>query len=102
MFCTARKRRPHCGKTLLQFERLEARQMMSATPPTVLGVEVVGTSWTSDFKSYLQSTGQGAIGYEIPLGSAAQTASLTWKNIDQIAIKFSEDVHVKAADLSVS
>jgi hypothetical protein len=76
--------------------------MLSSAPPSVAGVEVLGTNWTSSFVGYLQGAGQGTAGYKIPLGSAAQSASLTWNNINQIAITFNEDVNVKVADLSLS
>jgi hypothetical protein len=84
------------------FEQLESRHLLSGTPPTVVGVEVAGTAWSEAFTDYLQSAQQGTNGYSIPRGSSAQSATLTWTNIDQIIITFSEDVDVDAADLSVS
>jgi hypothetical protein len=99
--------RPFCNhskyrRPTLRFETLESRQMLSAAPPRVVAVEVASTSWSSDFVSYLQKSDQGSAGYAIPAGSSAQSASLTWTNIDQVIIKFNQDVNITAADLSVS
>ena len=38
----------------------------------------------------------------IPLGSSAQSDTLTWTNLDQIRIKFNTDVVINSAALSVS
>jgi hypothetical protein len=51
---------------------------------------------------YLQTAGLGTNGYSIPTGSTAQSATLTWDNLDKIIVTFSEDVHVDSADLSLS
>jgi hypothetical protein len=83
-------------------ELLERRDLLSGTPPTVVSVEVAGTSWSAPFVEFLQDSGLGTNGYRVPVGSAAQAATLTWTNLDQIIISFSEDVHVDAADLSLS
>jgi hypothetical protein len=86
----------------LSLEVLERREMLSASP-VVTGVEVSSTSWSSAFVASLQNPNQAGVeGYAIPTGSSAQSASLTWINLDQIKIRFSQDVHVDAADLSVS
>lgn len=86
----------------LAVEMLERRDLLSGTPPTVVKVEVAGTSWSEAFVDYLQTAGMGTNGYSIPVGSSAQAASLTWTNLDQIMITFSEDVHIDVADLSLS
>ena len=83
------------------FEILERRDMLSAAP-TVVAVEIASTAWSETFVDYLQSASLGQQGYAIPLGSSAQSASLTWANLDQIKIKFSKDVIVDSADLSLS
>ncbi|MEX0641980.1 MAG: hypothetical protein WD468_04730 [Pirellulales bacterium] len=80
---------------------LERRDLLSAAP-TVVAVEVASTSWSETFVDYLQTSGQGEEGYSIPKGSSAQSASLTWTNLDQIKIKFSKDVIIDSADLSLS
>ena len=84
----------------LRLETLETRAMLSH--PAVTAVNVAGTNWNPSFVSYLQSSGLGAGGYAIPVGSSAQLQTLPWTNINQIRITFSEDVVVHAEDLSVS
>jgi hypothetical protein len=83
------------------FEILERREMLSAAP-AVVAVEVASTSWSETFVDYLQSASLGQEGYAIPLGSSAQSATLTWTNLDQIKIRFNKDVIVDSADLSLS
>ena len=84
------------------FEALERRDMLSGTPPTVTNVEVASTAWSTAFVGYLQTAGLGTNGYSIPRGSTAQSATLTWDNINQIMLTFSKDVRADAADLSIS
>ena len=84
----------------LRLESLEDRCMMAH--PAVSAVNVAGTSWSSSFVSYLESSGLGTGGYAIPVGSSTQLQTLSWNNVNQIKITFSEDVNVDAADLSVS
>jgi hypothetical protein len=93
----------HRGQTGRRWsmEALERRDMLSGAP-TVVNVEVASTSWSSAFVEFLQDNDLGTNGYAIPVGSSAQSCSLTWTGIDQIIITFSEDVHVDAADLSLS
>jgi hypothetical protein len=85
-----------------RFECLERRDMLSGTPPKVVDVEVGSTSWSPAFVQHLKDNSLGTVGYSIPTGSSAQSASLTWTNVDQIHILFSEDVDVDKADLSLS
>lgn len=85
-------------KTARYFECLEDRLALSATP-TVAGIAVSSTQWSPAFIAKL---GGDISGYSIPVGSSAQTAALSWSNIDQIKIKFSEDVIVQVTDLSLS
>lgn len=92
---------PRAGSRRLRGECLERRDMLSGTPPTVVEVQVAATEWSESFLDYLQASGKGTDGYTIPTGSAAQTATLSWTGIDQIKIRFSEDVQVDAADLSL-
>lgn len=93
---TRHRRRP------LGVEVFESRNMLSASPPTVVAVEVSSTSWSANFTDYLQSHDLGENGYAIPSGSAAQTAPLPWSNINQIHIRFSEDVWIDSTDLVIS
>ena len=105
MFYVARpikyRTRTH-GPRRFAIETLERRDLLSGTPPTVVKVEVGSTAWSETFVDYLQTAGLGTNGYSIPVGSSAQAASLTWTNIDKIAITFSKDVDVQSADLSLS
>ncbi len=89
-------------KNRFQIESLERREMLSGTPPTVTKVEVGSTAWSSAFVQFLNPANPSAVGYAIPVGSSAQSATITWDNINEIAITFSKDVNVDAADLSLS
>ena len=83
------------------FEVLERRDMLSGTP-TVTKIEVGSTAWSEAFVQSLNPSNPNAYGYAIPVGRSAQSATLTWDNIDQITITFSEDVVVDSQDLSLS
>jgi hypothetical protein len=74
---------------------------LSGTPPTVTGLELASTQWSSAFHSFLQSQSLGEHGYRIPTGTA-QSKPLPWSNLDQLIIAFSQDVNVKASDLSLT
>jgi hypothetical protein len=82
-------------------EALESRQLLSTVPPQVVDIEVASTSWAPEFVDFVQDSNPASRGYSIPFGSA-QLNSLTWTNIDQIILRFSEDVYIDAADLSLS
>ncbi len=92
------RRFPVCRN--LRVEPLEQRTLLSL--PNVVDLNVSSTEWSSGFVDYLESNSLGTNGYRIPVGSSDQTATLSWLNIDQIRITFSEDVDVEAADLAVS
>jgi hypothetical protein len=102
MWSYAQKSKVFQRRRRTRFERLERREMLSGTPPTVTKVEVGSTSWSSAFVQYLHTSNLGTNGYAIPVGSSAQSATITWDNVDEIFIKFSKDVNVDAADLSLS
>jgi hypothetical protein len=82
-------------------ELLDSRLMLSTVPPRIIDIEVASTSWSSEFVNFVQDSAEQSRGYSIPLQSA-QMSSLTWSNIDQIILRFDEDVHVDIADLSLS
>lgn len=84
-----------------RLEVLESRYLLSVVPPRVVDIEVASTAWTSAFVDFVQDSAPQSRGYSIPLQSA-QLSSLTWSNIDQIILRFSEDVYVDSSDLSVS
>ncbi len=98
----ARGLRRRATRLGLGHESLEKRLMLTGTPPTVVDVSVSSTAWNSAFVDHLVLEGLGDNGYSIPTGSSAQEQPIAWNNLDQILIKFSEDVHVDAADLSLS
>jgi len=89
--------------------------MLDASLPSVTKVEVASTEWTPEFVSFLNpSNSQSPVsvpylngptkshGYAIPLGSSAQSTTLTWNNIDQIIISFNTDVNVFKNQLSLT
>jgi len=88
--------------TQLSIESLEQRMMLSVVPPTVSDVNVSNSSWTPAFIDYLEVNGLGNDGFSVPVGSAAQSKSLPWLDLDRISITFSEDVEIQASDLSIS
>ncbi|MGL4514551.1 MAG: hypothetical protein ACRCT8_15795 [Lacipirellulaceae bacterium] len=76
---------------------------LSAAPPTVLAVAVTSSEWTHAFFQRITIDGLGdQSGYVIPLGPGEQARSIAWNNVDQIRIRFSEDVRVDRSDLHVS
>ena len=105
---SSRSRLNHSFRRTLAVEALERRDMLTAGP-RVVAVEVASTSWTPAFIRYFQdplnvqdTTHLDRKGYDIPLGSSAQSDALPWTNLDQIRIKFDTNVVLNSADLSVS
>jgi len=114
------------------FESLESRVLMSVAssdpasdpapapptdtqPPTVDAVFVNGTDWSQSFRDYLQAKklGSAQFGFETdPVNASANGAGpgtndlkhaiLPWINLNQISIRFSEDVSVQQNDLTIS
>jgi hypothetical protein len=68
-------------------------QRFGPLPPRVTGVFVSGSDWTPAFRNFLQSQGLGdaTFGYTVPAGEG-QFDEMPWGNIDQISIRFSQDV----------
>ena len=99
-----RPRRPAPRKKLpsLAIECLEQRQLLTASAPTVVDVAVASTAWSSAYVSYLGAHNLGTGGYSIPVGSSAQSLALPWNNLDQIKVKFSENVQVEQSDLTLT
>ena len=83
------------------FESLDERIALTAAP-MVDSVLIGSTAWTSGFLNRLASDGLGNGGYAIPAGSTAQSDPLPWDNVDQVMIRFTEDVDVDSSDLSIS
>ncbi len=100
LFSAPTSRRSIQKRRCLRLESLEDRYMLSH--PAVAAVNVAGSDWASSFISHLESSELGTGGYAIPVGSSTQLQTLSWTNIDQIRVTFSEDVVIEAADLSVS
>ena len=105
---TSRPQSHKFSRRTLAVEALERRDMLTAGP-RVVAVEVASTSWSPALISYFQnpqhldqSPYPDRKGYDIPLGSSAQSDTLTWTNLDQIRIKFDTDVVLNSADLSIS
>jgi hypothetical protein len=70
------------------------------TGPRVTGVFVNSTAWDPVFRDFADGGfGSFARGYAIPTGSANQLLTLPWVNINQILVRFNEDVE---ASLSIS
>ena len=70
--------------------------------PTVSAVFVSSTAWAAAFRDSLVAAGLGnqLYGFAVP-GGAQQSVTLPWSNLNQITIRFSEDVSVQQADLAV-
>ena len=102
MFRSNRFHKTQNVSTQLSIECLEQRMMLSSVPPTVSDVNVSNSSWTPAFIDYLEVNGLGNDGFSIPVGSATQSESLPWLDLDRISITFSEDVEIQASDLSIS
>ncbi len=80
----------------------DATTSIVTNPPTVDNVLVSGSGWTTTYLSYLQTSGHGnGSGYSIPVGSGAQLTTLSWTNLNQIQIVFSEAVNISASDLKI-
>ena len=69
--------------------------------PQVVEVLVRGADWSPSFMNYLAGHGQGNGGYAIPVGSGAQLAPIPWINVDQVIVRFNEDVSIDAQDVAL-
>src|SRR5262245_35383455 len=85
------------ASTVLRFEHLEPRQLLSNTPPTVEELLISGQAWRDVFVSKLASTGDGNGGYR--LTAQNQSAPLPWSNLNRLSIRFNENVDVRSEDL---
>ncbi|MEM6391412.1 MAG: SdrD B-like domain-containing protein [Planctomycetota bacterium] len=70
-------------------------------PPTVVSVEVGSSAWAPGFVDRLRADGLGELGYRVSTG-AGQLLTLPWANLDQVSVRFSEDVTVTADDLQLA
>ncbi len=68
-------------------------QSSDTSGPRITSVLVNSTGWSSVFRDFVDGGfGGTSRGYVIPTGSAAQTAALPWINMNQVLIRFSENV----------
>ena len=75
---------------------------VTAPPPRVTQVLVSGTAWTQDFLDELEIAGPGGRrGHAVPVGSIDQFDPLPWSAVDQVILRFSEQVNVQQSDLRV-
>ncbi|MAE68140.1 MAG: hypothetical protein CMJ18_28150 [Phycisphaeraceae bacterium] len=71
------------------------------TPPQVVDVLVHGSNWNQAFVDQLEPAGSGGTrGHAIPTGGA-QLAPLPWAELDQVILRFSEQVDVEQGDLAL-
>jgi hypothetical protein len=72
-------------------------QVKDAVAPTVTAVYVNGTGWAQDFRDHLATSGVGdaTLGYR--LDASAHADELPWTNLNQISVKFSENVTLATA-----
>jgi Dockerin type I domain/Bacterial Ig-like domain len=77
--------------------------IVDTTPPEVQSVLVSGIDWNPSFLSYLETSGLGTAqaGFQIPAG-ATQLSALPWSNVTTLAIQFTEDVSIDAANAGLT
>jgi hypothetical protein len=68
--------------------------------PLVADVMVASSSWSPDYLAVLAASGIGAGGASLARG-AEQLAPVAWDNLNQIKVRFSDDMIVSAGDLSL-
>ncbi|HEV2292974.1 MAG TPA: S8 family serine peptidase [Tepidisphaeraceae bacterium] len=74
---------------------------VDTAPASVSGVFVNGTTWIQTFRDFLAASNQGdaALGYR--LDAASHADELPWINLNQLSVRFSEDVNVAARAMRV-
>ena len=78
------------------------RVWLNQDPPKVVEVLVRGNGWSQSFLDHLASSSLGTDGYSIPVGSPSQLNALPWLNIDQVLIRFNEQVNLDLNDLTLT
>jgi parallel beta-helix repeat protein len=74
------------------------------TAPQVAQVYVNGSSWAQRFRDYLARSNSGSAKYGSALGPdyfADDATKIAWVNVDEISIRFTEDVRIKREDVNV-
>ncbi len=74
-------------------------RVTDADLPVVTGVFVNGSAWTSSFRDFLASSGQGDATHGYRLDASNHADELPWTNLNQVSVRFSEGVNVTADDL---
>lgn len=87
--------------TIDNFQDGSVELVIDAVAPVVEEVLLSSTQWSPAFLDYLASEGMGTDGFAIQTGSGVQLTPLPWVNLDQVKIRFSEDVDVEQADLTL-
>ena len=80
---------------------IEAAVPESQNPPRVNQVYVSSSEWTPSFKQYLEDHGFGDDQYGYAIPDRDQLNELPWVNLNQVSIRFSENVQVDANDLQI-
>jgi hypothetical protein len=85
-----------------EFDFAVTGTVVAAPAPVVTALHVSGGAWAAAFSQSLATHGAGSadVGFAVP-GGAAQPVPLPWANLDRVALTFSQDVRVDAADLTV-
>ncbi|RIK82775.1 MAG: hypothetical protein DCC68_05255 [Planctomycetota bacterium] len=68
--------------------------------PFVTDVLVASSAWSAEYLAALASAGLGGGGVSLARG-AAQLAPVSWTNLDQVKIRFSDDMLVAETDLAL-
>ena len=71
--------------------------------PKVTGVYVSSTRFSPAYLQYLAASGLGSseLGYQMPSGDN-QLRTLSWSNLNQISVQFSQDVNVTQSALTIA
>ena len=73
--------------------------VVESDPPAASAVQVRGSTWTGAFLAAIQAAGLGTGGVDVPLGGTSSV--LPWTGVDQVSVRFDEDVAVGSEDLVV-
>ena len=80
---------------------IEAAVPPAQEAPQVNQVYVSSTQWDPEFKQHLADEGLGDAQYGYAISDRDQLNELPWINLNQISIRFSEQVQVDANDLQI-
>jgi hypothetical protein len=73
--------------------------VVESDPPAATAVQVRGSTWSPAFLAAVQAAGLGTGGVDVPLGGTSTL--IPWSNVDQVSVRFDEDVAVDSGDLIV-